>query len=94
MNKISEKIDLQFLVAKITEEIPDPSNSKEYYNSYLKRKNKKSEKRSKITTEQLKAIESQNIVDLKSVNIEHPKTSHRFFKAVRQAEKVFQLGFG
>ena len=29
MNKISEKIDLQFLVAKITEEIPDPSNSKD-----------------------------------------------------------------
>ena len=34
-NKISEKIDLQFFATKITEEIPDASSSKEYYNSYL-----------------------------------------------------------
>ena len=36
---------------KITEKVSDPSNAKEYYNSYFKRKNKKSVKQSKITTE-------------------------------------------
>ena len=45
------KKDQKLFGTKITEKVSDPSNAKEYYNSYFKRKNKKSAKRSKITTE-------------------------------------------
>ena len=45
------KKDQKLFGTKITEKVSDPSNAKEYYNSYFKRKNKKSVKRSKITTE-------------------------------------------
>ena len=63
-------------------------------NSYLKRKNRKSVKRSKIVTQQQKAIENTSIADIKSVIIEHPKTSHKLSKIIRQAEKVSQIGSG
>ena len=49
------------------QKIFDPANVKENYNSYLKRKNAKLLKRPKIITQQLKAIENSNIVDIKSV---------------------------
>ena len=63
--------------------MPDPSNAKEYYNSYLKRKNTKLVvKRPKIITQQLKSIENPGIVDIKSVIIEHPKTSHKLSKTI------------
>ena len=29
---------------------------------------------------------------MKSVTIEHPKTSHKFFKTIRQTEKISQVG--
>ena len=45
------KKDQKLFGTKITEKVSDPSNAKEYYNSYFKRKNKKSVKQSKITTE-------------------------------------------
>ena len=45
------KKDQKLFGTKLTEKVSDPSNAKEYYNSYFKRKNKKSVKRSKITTE-------------------------------------------
>ena len=44
--------------------------------------------RSKIITQQPKPIESPKIIDIKSVTIEHPKTSHRLSKTLRQAKKV------
>ena len=47
----SRKKDQKLFGTKITEKVSDPSNAKEYYNSYFKRKNKKSVKQSKITTE-------------------------------------------
>ena len=62
-------------------------SAKEYYNSYLKRKNKKLVKRSKIITQQPKTLENQNLVDIQSIIIEHPKTSRKLSKAVRQTEK-------
>ena len=52
--------DLQLFATKLAEQIPDPSSAKEYYNSYLRRKDMKSVKRSKINTEQLKAVERPN----------------------------------
>ena len=76
---------------QINEKKADPSNAEVYYNSYLKRKNTKLVKRSNIITEQLKAIENPNFVDIKSVIIEHSKISHKFSKIIRQAEKVSQV---
>ena len=51
---------------KLIDKIAGPSNAKEYYKSYLKRKNTKSLKRSKTITQQLKGIENPNIVDIKN----------------------------
>ena len=47
-----------------------------------------------MITQQLKAIENLNIVDIKCNTIEHPKTSHKLSKTVRQAEKASQVGSG
>ena len=49
-------------------------------------------KRSKIIIQQPKALEIPNIVDIKSVTIENPKTSHKLSKTIRQAEKISQAG--
>ena len=54
----------------------------------MKKKNKKLIKISKIITQQLKAIENPNIIDIKSVIIEHRKTSHKLYKTM----KVSQAG--
>ena len=51
-------------------------------------------KRSKIITQQLKAVENPKIVDIKSVIIEHPKTWHKLSKTMTQTEKVSPVGFG
>ena len=51
-------------------------------------------KQSKVIAQQLKATENPNIVDIKSVNMERSKTSHKLFKTIRQAEKVFQVASG
>ena len=70
---------------------PDASNAKEYYKPYLKRKNTKLEKWSKIITQQTKTVENRSIVDIKSVIIEPPKVSHKLSKAIRQAENFSQV---
>ena len=46
---------------------------------------------SKITTQQLKTVENPNIVDIKLVVIEHPKTLHKLPKEIWQAGKVSQV---
>ena len=48
----------------------------------------------KIITQQPKIFESPNIVNIKSVIIEYPKTSHKLssHKNIRKAEKVSQVG--
>ena len=63
------------MATKLTEKIPDPGNAKEHYQSFIRKKTKKSVKRSKI-------------VDIKSVTTVHPKTSHNktstcFLKAMQ-----------
>ena len=59
----------------------------------MKNRNNKLVKRSKIIiTQQPETIEKQNIIDIKSVTIEHPKTSCKLSKINRQAKKVSQLG--
>ena len=49
-------------------------------------------KQSNIITQQPKTLENPNIIDIKSVTIEHPKTSNKLSKTIRQAEKVSQVG--
>ena len=39
-------------------------------------------------TYQPKTFENPNIVDIKSVITQHPKTSHQLSKTIRQAQKV------
>ena len=67
--------------------IPEASNVKEYYKSYLNRKNTKLVKGSNIIIQQPQTIKNPNIVDIKSVIIEHPKTSHKLSKAIRHSKK-------
>ena len=82
------KKDLLSLANKLIKNIPDPRNAKEHYQSFIIKKNRKSVKQSEIITYQPKTFENPNIVDIKSVITEHPKTSHKLSKTIRQAEKV------
>ena len=88
--KHQKKKDLLFLATKLVETIPDASNVKEYYKSYLKKKTLA--KLSKTFTHQLKTIDNPNVGKVKSAIIEHPKTSHKFSKAIRQTKKFSQVG--
>ena len=51
--------------------MPDASNAKEYYKSYLKVKKVQLMKQSKVITKPPKIIENPHIIDIKSVIIEH-----------------------
>ena len=62
------------LANKLIKKIPDPGNAKKPYQSFLRKKNRKSVKRSEIIIHQPKIFENPNIVDIKSVVTEHPKT--------------------
>ena len=48
------------------------SNTKEYYQAFVKNKNKKLVSRSKIITQQPKTIENPNIIYIKLVFLEYP----------------------
>ena len=87
MKRLKKK-DLLVLANKLIDKIPDPRNAKEYYQSFIRKKNTKSVKQSKIITYQHKTFENSNIVDIKSIIAEHLKTSHKLSKTIRQAEKV------
>ena len=59
----------------------------------MKNKNKnKSVKWSKRIIQQPNTLKSPNIIDIKSVTIEHPKTSHKLSKTIKQAKKCDQVG--
>ena len=47
--------------------------------------------RSKLISQQPKALENLNIVNTKSTIAEHPKTYHKLFKTIKQAEKLSQV---
>ena len=82
-----QKKNLQLIATKLTEKIPDSRNAKEQYQSFIRNKNTKSVKQSKIITQQPETFEIPNIVDIKSFITELPKTSHKLSKAIRHAEK-------
>ena len=54
-----KQINYCLLTTKLIEKIPDAANSKQYYQTYLKNKNKKSVKQSKIITEEPKNLGTQ-----------------------------------
>ena len=60
-----QKKHLPLFATKLRKKMPDPCNAKDYYQSYLRKKNSKSVK-------QPKAFENPNI--------QHPKTSHKLSK--------------
>ena len=78
---------LLLLTKELIEEVSDPSNAKEYYESFLRKKNKKSVKKSEIITYQPKASVNSNIDDIKSVITEHPKLSHKLPKTIKRVKK-------
>ena len=82
------KEDLLLLSNKFIKNIPDPHNFKEHYQSFIIQKNRKSVKHSEIITCKPKTFQNLNIVDIKSIITEHPQTSHKLSKPIRQAEKV------
>ena len=64
MKRLKKK-DLLLLAKKLIENIPDLCNAKEHYQSFIRNKNTKSVKQSKIITYQPKTFENPNIVDIK-----------------------------
>ena len=86
--KYQRKIDLLWLAINLTVKIPDATNAKLNYQSYVKRKNTKLVGQSEITI----TNNYSTTVDIKSVTIEHPKTSHKLSKAIRQGEKKSYAG--
>ena len=85
------KNDLLLLANKFTENISDPRNAKEHYQSFITKKIIKSVKQLEIITYQPKTFENLNIIDIESIIAEHSKTSLKLSKSIRQAEKVFQV---
>ena len=84
MKRLKRK-DLLLLANKLIEQILDPRDAKEHYQSFIRKKNRKLVKQSEIITYQPKVFDT---VYIKSVITEHPKTSHKLSKTIRQAEKV------
>ena len=74
--------NLLLLATKLTEKIPDSRYAKNTINHL----------QPKIITQPPKTFGKPNIVDIKSVIIERPKTSHKLSKIIRKAEKVSQVG--
>ena len=89
MKLLKKKQVLLLPAKKLIEKIPDPHNAKEHYHLFIRNKSTKLVKQ-KIITYYPKTYENPNIVDIKSVITEYPKTSHKLSKTIRQAEK---LGF-
>ena len=75
------------LATELIEKILDSSYAKQFYKLFLTNKNKKLVKQPKIFTQQPKTTENSNIIDVKSVTIEHSKD----LKIIRYYEKVFQV---
>ena len=82
------------LAIKLTEKISDSLNTEEQYQSFVRKKNAKSAKQSKNQRIKQSAtkFENPNTVDIKSVFINHPITSHNISKTLSEAEKVSQVG--
>ena len=80
---LEKKKDLLLLANKLIEEILDHCNAKEYYQSIIKKKNKKSANETEIIFYQTKAFEHPNIVGIKSIITEFSKSSYELSKNIR-----------
>lgn len=58
---------------------------------FWKSKNKKLVIRSEIITQQPNTLENPNFIDIKSITIEHLKTSHKLHKTIRQAKEISRV---
>ena len=86
-----QKKDLQLCATKLTEEISDPGNAKEHYQSFIRKKNTKSVKQS--NAQHSKVLGNRKIADANPVITKHVKTSHKLCRIIRQAENVSQEGY-
>ena len=59
-----QKIYFLLLANKLIEKVPDPRKAKEHYQSFIRKKNRKSVKQSEMITYQPKALENPNIVNI------------------------------
>ena len=71
--------DLLLLATNLIEEIPDSCNTKEYYQSFVREKNKIS-KTIKNNSHQPKTFENSGKVDINSIITEHPKNNINYPK--------------
>ena len=58
---------------ELREKVPDPSNTKENYQSFIRKRNTQSEIYQKKITQQPTTYENRNIVGINLVITEHPK---------------------
>ena len=70
---------------KIIEKIPNPCDTREHYQSFIRKKNTKSVKLSEIVTYQPETFGNPTIDDIKSVIKNYPKPSHKLPKTIRHA---------
>ena len=80
--KLFKKERLLLLANKLIKNIPDLRNAKKHYESFLRKKNRKSVKQLEIISYQQKTFRNPNLADIKSDIIEHPKTSHKLSKTL------------
>ena len=59
---------------------------------FKEKENKNLVKKSKIIAQQPKTIEYPSIVDINLSIVQHPKTSYKLSKTIKQAEKVSEVG--
>ena len=67
--------------------MPDLHNAKEHFQSFLRKKNKKSVKQSEIITNQPNTFENRSTINKKSVITKHSETSHRLSKTLGKGKK-------
>ena len=80
--------DLFLLANKLIKNIVDPINTKKHYKSFTIKENRESVKQSEIITYQSRSLKNPDNVNKKSFITEHPKTSYKLSKIIRQAENV------
>ena len=80
------------LANKLIEKVPNPHYAKEQYQSFIKKKNRKSVKQLEIITYQSETFENLNIVDINSVTTERAKTLYKLSKTIGKSGTVGSNG--
>ena len=81
--------DLLLLANKLIEKVSDLCKAKEHYESFLRKKNRKSVKQPEVIAYRPKTF---GTVDIKSDVTEHPKTSRKLSKTIKKDEKIGSNG--